>query len=352
MPDNENEQAEEVRVVEADEGASTTPVINGQVAHQDAARRERDPEHRQERAQARDRDAPRRDRDGSRRVEDGGDEDYGERARRRINQFRRRAGDAEARAAHLEVENRRLMADIGQLSETALEHYDNSAKARLDAAEREAREAYESGDGQLIVQANRKLASAQNAVDNVEAVKARAKREVQSRPETGTEGAHEQGRTSAEQPRRRFSEKTEEWISDNSWFDQDHDARDQAIRIHKRMVDQGYAPESQEYFEELTRRCRAMFPEHYDEGEQRSRRDDPENEQEEQPRRGARDEREPPRRPTAPPVGAVSRTTAGGKRVTEVRLTAEQREAASIAGISVKEYAENLLKLRANGKVR
>lgn len=345
MPENEaNEQAEEVRVVE-DEGASTAPVINAQVAHQDEARRERDPGHRQTR------DASRRDRDDSRRISDDGDEDYGERARRRINQFRRRAGDAEARAAHLEAENRRLMVDIGQLSETALEHYENSAKARLEAAEREAREAYESGDGQLIVQANRKLASAQNAVDNVEAVKARANREAQRRPaDQGAEGA-QQGRQAAEQPRRRFSAKTEEWIADNHWFERDNDARDQAVRIHKRMVDQGYEPESEEYFEELTRRCRAMFPEHYEGDGERPRGREDEQQEEQQPRRGARDEREPPARRAAP-VGAVSRTSNTGKRVTEVRLTPEQREAATIAGISVKEYAENLVKLRANGKVR
>jgi hypothetical protein len=39
--------------------------------------------------------------------------------------------------------------------------------------------------------------------------------------------------------------------------------------------------------------------------------------------------------------------SASGERPNQVRLTVAQKEAAKIAGISEKEYAENLLKLRA-----
>lgn len=326
-PELKTEDEPEIRVVE-DTGTSSKE--DKPDAGQHFQRDDRTPRQEVERKPARE-----RERSNDNRFADDDDGEMGPRVQKRLNQFRRRTGDAEARATALTEENRRLLAQVQETSAAAMSHYEAAANARLDAAKREHLEAYESGDGLKVVEASRKLSSAQNALDNVEAVKARQKQEA--------------ARPAAQQPvaqRATYSTRTQDWIDDHPWFERDQAAKDDAIRIHDRMVKQGYTPDTPEYFKELTARCRTMFPEHFSDDDVIVSDDD--DEPLPKPRAERRAEEQARR---APPVAGVSRTTSTGRKVTEVKLTPAMIEAAQIAGVHPKKYAEQMIALRKEGKL-
>jgi hypothetical protein len=334
----ENEAAGDDIVVVGPEGEATGagPVINNRPDVRDL------PD-----ASATTRETPRyRARDAHRRIDD--DEpagEYSDRVKTRISKLVRRQHDAETRAAELAAENRRLVGQLAETSAAALGHYEAAAHARLEAAKREAEEAYESGDGQRVVEANRKLASAQHAVDNVEAVKRR--NEDQAR--RGTEGEGEGGEpVTRQQPaeqQRRYSERSQEWVDANPWFERDQAARAVAIGIHQKLVTAGFEPDSDDYFDELDRRVQAALPEHFEDDAPRGQR-----------RAADREDDPPVSQPTRrAPVAPVSRagaqpTSRDGKR--EVKLSAAQIEMAKVAGITPQQYAKSLLGLRASGKMK
>ena len=64
------------------------------------------------------------------------------------------------------------------------------------------------------------------------------------------------------------------------------------------------------------------------------------------------DAAKPTQRRTPPPSAPVSRSSAGpGTRPNTVRLTSQEREMASMMGMTVEEYAKNKLALQKEGKL-
>lgn len=114
------------------------------------------------------------------------------------------------------------------------------------------------------------------------------------------------------------------WVNSNREALRDERMIRKMFRAHEDAVEDGIAPDSDDYFRYIEGRLGF-------------------NGGEEAPQQARR---------TAPPAAPVSRGGNGmGSRPNVVRLTAEQREMAQMMGMTDQEYAKNLLALQKEGKI-
>jgi len=113
--------------------------------------------------------------------------------------------------------------------------------------------------------------------------------------------------------------KAETWASRNAWFGQDNAMTYTAFDLHKKLTEQeGYDPQSDEYYSEIDKRIRLEFPHKFD--------------------TNTSDKGE-----TTKPVQTVAsakRSTNNGRKT--VRLTSSQVAIAKKLGVPLEEYAKQL----------
>lgn len=124
------------------------------------------------------------------------------------------------------------------------------------------------------------------------------------------------------------SPKSAYWLRNNKEHLQDERAIRRMYRAHEDAIDEGIRADSVEYFDFIETRL----------GINKAVDADPVSEA----------SAPAPRRPVPPPAAPVSR---GSQRPNVIRLTRDQAETAKMMGMTEKEYAENLLALREEGKL-
>jgi hypothetical protein len=181
-------------------------------------------------------------------------------------------------------------------------------EAILSQAEREYKEAYEAGDTEKMIAAQKKLSEAVVGKREMENYQPRYQAPLQQQQipvET------------RQQPQVVPDERTRQWVTENQWFDQDPVMRGAAFGIHDQLVQSGYVAGSDAYFEQLDARIRDSFPTKFR-----------------------------PSKPAANVVAPASRGAAGSKKVT---LTKTQVAIAKRLGVPLEKYAEQIAKEMTNG---
>ena len=117
-------------------------------------------------------------------------------------------------------------------------------------------------------------------------------------------------------------QKAEDWADKNSWFGKNEEMTGAAYGVHERLVKEGIDPRSDEYYQRLDTTMRRRFPEAF-EG----------------------DEAASPRR-NNPVVAPATRSVKTPRRV---QLTASQVALARKLGLTVEQYAAELVKVNGNG---
>ena len=114
--------------------------------------------------------------------------------------------------------------------------------------------------------------------------------------------------------------KAETWASRNAWFGQDTAMTYTAFDLHKKLTEQeGYDPQSDEYYQEIDKRIRLEFPHKFD--------------------TTTSDKGEVPTKPVQT-VASAKRSTNTGRKT--VRLTPSQVAIAKKLGVPLEEYAKQL----------
>ena len=114
--------------------------------------------------------------------------------------------------------------------------------------------------------------------------------------------------------------KAETWASRNAWFGQDNAMTYTAFDLHKKLTEQeGYDPQSNEYYQEIDKRIRLEFPHKFD--------------------TTTSDKGEVPTKPVQT-VASAKRSTNTGRKT--VRLTSSQVAIAKKLGVPLEEYAKQL----------
>jgi len=112
--------------------------------------------------------------------------------------------------------------------------------------------------------------------------------------------------------------KAEDWASRNTWFGQDAAMTYTAFDLHKKLTEEeGYDPQSDEYYSEIDKRIRLEFPQKFANNEQKAETTKP-----------------------VQTVASAKRSTKTGRRT--VRLTPSQVAIAKKLGVPLEEYAKQL----------
>ena len=225
-------------------------------------------------------------------------------AERQKDEALRYAQGVQAEAAQLK--NRMNAMDTNYVNE-----YSNRVTSEMGTAEGELARAIEIGDTNGVVEAQRKITRLAIENDRAEQAKAQQQRYAQQ--------AQAQAQTQVQQPMpqqqpRRPDPKAESWAQRNEWFGTDEAMTYAAFGVHKKLVEnEGFDPQSDEYYSELDKRMQSEFPHKLKNGESR--------------------------RP-AQTVASVSRSSSGRSSGKKVRLTPSQVAIAKKLGVPLEEYAK------------
>jgi hypothetical protein len=199
-------------------------------------------------------------------VEQSDDEldDYSKNVQNRIKKltekYRKaeRDGQEAARLAQqLLEENNKLKTQVTSLDKGYVNSEEARLTAMLESAKRSYREAYESGDSDKMFDAQAQIAKITLAQDRVGVAKKRFERSTEEASAPVQQQASPQRAQQAPTP----DPQAEAWAQKNEWFGQDEVMTYAVFGIHRRLVEEeGFDPQSEEYYSEVDRRIRTEFP--------------------------------------------------------------------------------------------
>jgi hypothetical protein len=111
-----------------------------------------------------------------------------------------------------------------------------------------------------------------------------------------------------------------EWAKRNDWFEKDSEMTGYAYGLHQKLVQNGVAPDSEQYYNEIDAAVRRVFPEKFDDGSI---------------------EVSAPQRQAGNVVAPAARS---GKKPRKIKLTSTQASLAKRLGLSNEQYAAQLMK--------
>jgi hypothetical protein len=215
-------------------------------------------------------------------------------------------------AQQLFDENNQLKKYVNTGSEQYITQSKTLAERELDSARAQYKAAQEAFDADAILAAQESLLEAKmkiNAINNFKQTPLQtSENRVQPR--------------SYESPEPQLDEKTLRWQAKNQWFSADgfEDVSSYALGLHKKLMNSGYDPQSDEYFEQIDARVREKFPEVFGNERQKSN--------------------ETSKRPTS--VVAPAARSSGSKKI---QMTPRAMALAKKFGITPQQYAAQVAKL-------
>ena len=254
-------------------------------------------------------------------------DEYSEAAKQKIAGFRkiyhdeRRAKEEADRerqeainiAKQLYEENKALKGRVNNSEKYAVDSFKTTAERELEMAKREYKEAYDSGDGDRLVEAQEKMTTARIKLDKAENVSQNMKEKNALQEERNEVKIQQQ----PERPVR--DQKAATWQDRNSWFGQDDEMTSLALGLHEKLVKENgmaYAT-TDEYYKRIDETMRKRFPENFEEVED-----------------------EKPRQKPSTVVASASRSTSSKK----IKLSTSQQTIAKKLGLTNEQYARELIK--------
>jgi hypothetical protein len=249
-------------------------------------------------------------------------EEYSEKVKTRLKQMKkvwhdeRREKEAALReqqeavslAQNLVEENKKLKTRLTEGEKSLIMTATREAELDTQMAERAYKEAYDSGDSDQILEAQKKLNTTSNRLERLRGYKPSlqaSENSVQNQP------------TQAAAPR--LDPKTDNWRKQNTWFGQDEEMTATALGLHQKLEKQygGQYIGTDEYWNTVNKTMQKRFPEYFGD-----------------------EEPEKPQRTSATVVAPASRSTAPKKIV----LKQSQLALARKLGLTPEQYAREYAK--------
>ena len=249
-------------------------------------------------------------------------EEYSEKVKTRLKQMKkvwhdeRREKESALReqqeainlAQNLVEENKKLKTRLTEGEKSLIMTATREAELDTQMAERAYKEAYDSGDSDQILEAQKKLNTTSNRLERLKGYKPSlqaSENSVQNQP------------TQAAAPR--LDQKTDSWRKQNTWFGQDEEMTATALGLHQKLEKQygGQYIGTDEYWNTVNKTMQRRFPEYFGD-----------------------EEPEKPQRTAATVVASASRSTAPKKIV----LKQSQLALAKKLGLTPEQYAREYAK--------
>lgn len=164
-------------------------------------------------------------------------------------------------AQQLLQEKQQLEGRLKQLDSGYLNEYGARIEAQVAAAKRSYKEAYDSGDADKVIEAQEMLSRALSDQQRYDLAKRRAEERVAVEQQQVAQP--QQYQQPQQQPRQEVQPdpKAQSWAEKNEWFGQDEVMTYAAFGVHRKLVEEeGFDPQSDEYYSEIDRRMRSEFP--------------------------------------------------------------------------------------------
>ena len=199
-------------------------------------------------------------------------EDYSSGVKTRINNLTKRFREEERQkqtaieyAENVRQENENLKTRINSLDQGYQEQFESRVTNQIASAKEILKQAHETGDVDKIVDAQEALANLSVETGTLKAVRAEIPATEQEVPQAAPLVAASSPAPAPVPAPTPPDPKAEEWASKNSWFGDDEVMTYGAFGIHRRLVeDEGFDPQSNEYYTELDTRLRTEFPHKFD----------------------------------------------------------------------------------------
>lgn len=263
-------------------------------------------------------------------------EEYSEKVKKRLGQMKKvwhderrekeriaREKEEALRFAQAQLEeNKRLKQRLGTGERAYIQEVTKTATSELAAAKERLKQAYESGDGEKIAEAQEALTDAKLKLKDYE--------RFQPSLQESEEGVQQaQQVTTPNAPAPSPDPKAEAWKAKNSWFGEDEEMTALALGLHEKLVRSGVDPRSDDYYSKIDQTMRRRFPDYFEGGAEQTME---------------KDEKPSPRTKPTNVVAPVTRSSAPR----QVRLTPTQVALAKRLGLSNEQYARELMKLENN----
>ena len=254
-------------------------------------------------------------------------EEYSDKVKVRLKQMKkvwhdeRRAKEAAYReqqeaidfARRVAEENKRLKAQYSAGEKEYVNTVQNAAAMELEMAKKAYREAYDSGDGDRLVDAQQAMQDA-----NLRLHSAKNYRPTTLHEEEFAVQQHQERQPAPNQPDRRAMA----WQERNPWFGQDEEMTASALGLHEKLKRNGVVVGSDEYYATLDKTIRKRFSENFEDSEPETKASQP-------------------RTKSSTVVAPATRSTSPNK----VRLKASQIQLAKKLGLTPEQYAREAIKL-------
>ena len=189
-------------------------------------------------------------------------EKYTKSVSKRINKLNARNRAAEEKAAQLEEQLAQKDQQVQQYYNAAVTYQQNlleKEEETVQIKEREATELYKkehaSGDADLISKAD----SLKNEVA-IQKEKVRIAKQKQNEANTQYQQPQQQTYQQLENEVVQPTQEALEWKANNSWFGENAEATQYAQYTHMNLVNEGFEPDSDEYYAELNNRVYKIYP--------------------------------------------------------------------------------------------
>jgi hypothetical protein len=230
--------------------------------------------------------------------------------RRRKEEAARLQEEALRYAQQVKAENERLRKTLEEGEGVLVNQAKGRVAAELDKAKAAYKAAYESGDSDALIEAQERLTALQTEKMRYDSYK--------PQPRQAQTPAPEYTRPQPQPPRP--DAKAVAWAQKNPWFEQDEEMTGYAYGLHQKLVKSGIDPRSDEYYNQIDRAVRRVFPDKFDDGII---------------------EEAAPQRQAGNVVAPAARS---GKKPRKVQLTSTQVALAKRLGLSNEQYAAQLMK--------
>jgi len=192
-----------------------------------------------------------------------------DRLTKKMREAERREQDAIKYAQGVQKEAQELKNKLQTVDDGYMNEYGNRLEIEQKQVEAELKQAMASNDADAVIEKQRKLAQlAVSAETYNKAQRAQQARQQQVQPQQAQPQPQPQVQPQQAQPAEQPPDpKAEEWASKNDWFGKDEAMTFAAFGIHKGMVEnEGFDPQSDDYYDELDSRIRAKFPQEFNNG--------------------------------------------------------------------------------------
>jgi hypothetical protein len=246
-------------------------------------------------------------------------ENYSDSVKKRISKltskFREEERQRQAAIEYAEAvkkQNEELQSKLNKLDTTYVGEFDSRVQSQSLAAKEAYRKAVEENDVDAMYEAQQNISRI--ALEEARLAQIKAQREEQAKV-AETNIAQPQAQQPQAQPKP--DPKAEQWAEKNTWFGQDQTMTYAAFGLHKQLIEEeGFDPNSDEYYNELDNRIRSEFPHKFQEAQKKSNS------------------------PRVASAGTTASKSSSPKGRRTVKLTASQIAIAKRLNVPLEEYAK------------